>query len=286
MTKGTLTRLFRYPFKSMAGEALRTSSIGIKGLPGDRAWAVRDEQRGGIRGAKRFAELMSCRAYYPSPPAEEGSSPAKVVMPSGDEIATDDDRLVTLLSQLVGSPVTIWPLVSAEQLDHYRRGEPLLADVDAELRRVFARTADENLPDLSVFPPELFEYESPPGTYFDAFPLLILSRQSLEILQKLAHGHIWDVRRFRPNLLVDCPDAGDFPENNWEGRRLRIGSTVLQLEMNCPRCVMTTHGFDDLPQDSGIMRSLVQTTNGSLGIYASVIEPGIVRQGDHIELLD
>ena len=90
----------------------------------------------------------------------------------------------------------------------------------------------------------------------------------------------------RPNLLLDCPDGGDFPEHNWEGRQLRIGSTTLQLEVGCPRCVMTTHGFDDLPQDVGIMRSLVQTTNGSLGIYASIIEPGVVREGDDIELLD
>ena len=84
---------------------------------------------------------------------------------------------------------------------------------------------------------------------------------------------------------MDCPDAGDFPESSWEGQRLRIGSTVLQLEMSCPRCVMTTHGFADLPQDVGVMKSLVQITNGSLGVYASVKEPGAVSQGDGFELL-
>ena len=144
---GTIIGLFRFPFNSLAGESLQSSSIGTKGIPGDRAWAVRDEQRGGVRGAKRFAELMNCRAYYSSPPAEQGSSPAKVILPSGDEITTGDDRLVDLLSELVGSPVTIWPLVPAEQLDHYRRGKPMLYDMEAELRSVFARSPDESLPD-------------------------------------------------------------------------------------------------------------------------------------------
>ena len=286
MANGSVAGLYRYPFKSMAGESLPMSYVGATGISGDRAWAVRDEELGGIRGAKRFAELMDCRAYYPAPPAEQGSSPATVVLPSGTEIPTGDDELGHALSELVGSSVTVWPLLPADRLDHYRRGKPMLDDGESELRRVFARSPDESLPDLSGFPPELFEYESPPGTYFDAFPLLILSRQSLETLQQRAQGHIWDVRRFRPNLLIDCPDGGDFPEHGLEGRRLRIGATVVQLEMRCPRCVMTTHPFDDLPRDVGIMRSLVQTTNGSLGIYASIIEPGVVRQGDDVELLD
>ena len=111
LVQGTITGLFRYPFKSMAGEALQTVHIGANGVSGDRAWAVRDEQLGGIRGAKRFAQLMDCRAYYPSPPAEQGSSPATVVLPSGIEVATGDERLGAMLSELVGSQVTVWPLL-------------------------------------------------------------------------------------------------------------------------------------------------------------------------------
>ena len=155
--------------------------------------------------------------------------------------------------------------------------------MEAEFRRIFARTPDEPLPDVSRFPDFLREFESPPGTYFDAFPLLLMSRSSLETMASRAPGHAFDVRRFRPNLVVDVDSEADFPELDWIGRTIRIGEAELTIEMECPRCVMTTHGFDDLPKDPGIMRALVGHADGNLGVYASVRTPGSVSVGDEIE---
>ena len=45
---------------------------------------------------------------------------------------------------------------------------------------------------------------------------------------------------------------------------------------------MTTHGFDDLPQDTQIMRKLVANSEGNLGIYASVWEAGTGLAGDSV----
>ncbi len=62
-------------------------------------------------------------------------------------------------------------------------------------------------------------------------------------------------------------------------------SAILQVGVECPRCVMVTHGFDDLKKDSGIMRSLVRESGGNLGVYATVERAGRVKVGDPIELL-
>jgi uncharacterized protein YcbX len=190
------------------------------------------------------------------------------------------------VSDALDHKVTLWPLVPKEQLDHYRRGAPTHESIDQELRAIFGRTPDEPLPDLSKLPPELFQFESPPGTYFDAFPLLLLTDATLRRLQALAPKSRVDVRRFRPNLVVATPDGvEDFVEVGWVGSRVRIGEAELSIALACPRCVMITHGFDDLPQDPGLMRTVVRDANQNVGVYARVERAGRVAVGDTVEVL-
>jgi len=286
MRVGSVTEIWRYPVKSMAGEQLETTSLGEWGLPGDRGWAVRDEERGGIRGAKKIPELMRCAARYVDEPRESHIPPAEMCLPDGSLLRTDAAHANERLSSALGRSVTLWPLQPAEQLDHYRRGAPTYDDLEQELRATFALEPGEPLPDFTGLPPEVFEFESPPGTYFDAFPLLLVTDRSLAHLQSLAPDSRIDVRRFRPNFLLSVPDARDgFPEAAWPGKRLRIGSATVEVTIGCMRCVMTTLPVGDLPKDPRIMRVLVREARHCLGAYARVVEPGTARLGDAVELV-
>ena len=86
--------------------------------------------------------------------------------------------------------------------------------------------------------------------------------------------------------MIDETPELPFPELAWAGRRVQLGGAVLRLTIRCMRCVMTTHGFADLPRDPGVMRALVQATDGHLGVYAGVESAGRVRRGDLLTLLD
>jgi len=277
---GVIRSIHRYPVKSMLGETLTRAPLGPQGIPGDRAWAIRDETRGGIRGGKKIPELMRCSARYLE---DVGSSPApaaEIRTPEGDRFLSNDADANERLSKSLGQKVSLWPLLPADALDHYRRGAPDDPDFEKELRATFAREPGEALPELGKFPPEIFEYESPPGTYFDAFPLLIMTTTSLAHLQSVATRSRFDVRRFRPNVLIEpVASATPFPENDWVGGHLEIGDARIEVAMECPRCVMTTHGFDDLPKDPAIMRVLVSAASGNLGVYASVAAQGTLEVG-------
>ena len=176
MTKiGTVQELWRYPVKSMVGEQLAQTTIASNGVPGDRGWALRDEAAGEIRGGKKLPGLMRCTARYLFEPGDGDVPPVEITFPDGSSVTTEDPRAAARLSEFLGREVTLWPLQPPENRDHYRRGIPDKPDLVDELREVFGRLPDEPLPDLSVFPREVLECETPPGTYFDAFPLLRLS---------------------------------------------------------------------------------------------------------------
>ena len=93
---GTVDTLWRYPVKSMAGERLESAALSWRGIPGDRGWAVFDEARGGVTGAKRIPPLRTCTARYAREPvAGEASPPAEIRLPERQVIEVEIDRTMT-----------------------------------------------------------------------------------------------------------------------------------------------------------------------------------------------
>src|SRR5881409_3066246 len=166
----------------MGGEPLQSCALGTFGIPGDRGWAVRDEAAGEIRGAKKLPALLLLGARYLEEPAADHVPPAEFTFPDGVKVRTDAPEAGARLTELLGRRVTLWPLRPPDDRAHYRRGRPDDPDMERELRSIFGRQSDEPLPDLSVFPTEIFEYTSIPGTYFDALPVHLLTTASLRAL--------------------------------------------------------------------------------------------------------
>ena len=286
---GHVRELWRFPVKSMQGERLdRAIDVGLgQGVAGDRGWAIRAESVGEIQGGKKISELLGCAARYVEEPSDGTTPDVEITLPDGRSVRSDDPSVHAELSTALGVDVTVWPRRPADDVEHYRRRGVI---DEAEMRRQFALTDDEPLPDFSGIPvaimQELTEFVSPRGTYFDSTELHLLTSASLASLAALAPDSRIDVRRFRPNFFVDSGDATGFPEEQWFGRRLRIGELEADVVMIMQRCVMAAHAQADLPYDRSIIRTLVRETGMNLGIGLNVVRPAAVAPGDPVELLD
>jgi uncharacterized protein YcbX len=280
-----LVELWRYPFKSMLGERIDRAELGLDGLPGDRTWACRDEVRGAVHGAKKLPGLMLQAASYPD---GDLTAAPQLRLTDGSALRADDPEAASRLSAVLDHPVTLWPRLPPDDLDHYRRGRPDQEDRRAEARATFGLDADDPFPDVSGMPAEdlksINRFVSPPGTYFDAYPLLLVSRQSLAALARRSPGSAVDVRRFRPNLVVDLPGGDEFPEQELVGRQVQVGDAVVSVVTGCIRCVMISRPTAELPEDRGLQKVVVRQLHHTLGVYCRVARAGRVATGDTVRV--
>jgi len=268
--------------KSMVGEMVSSCEVNDLGIVGDRVWATRDLERGGIRGAKKIGGLMQFSAERVDPVRRI----VKITAPNGESFLTNEAGSNEKLSTLLGHRVVLEELPDASNVEHFRRGPSDSDDVMAEMRAVFGRTEDEPLPDFSIFPPEVMEFESPPGTHHDCYPLMVMTTSALAAMKAAVPNAVVDVKRFRPSLVVDSGDADGHPEFSWKNKRIAIGSAVIEILDACPRCVMVTRAINkDIPEDRAVLRHIVRDLNQSVGVYARVLTPGTCSVGDEIRFL-
>jgi uncharacterized protein len=117
---------------------------------------------------------------------------------------------------------------------------------------------------------------------FDTMPLSLLTTQTLAGLSRLAGADL-AAARFRPNLLVEAC-GGDFPEDGWVGRVLRVGGLRMRVDQRDQRCVVVTIDPVTLRRDPAILRAIARERDTRLGVYGSTVEPGRVTVGDPVEL--
>ena len=113
-----------------------------------------------------------------------------------------------------------------------------------------------------------------------------MTDRSLETLAALAPRSEFDVRRFRPNVVVTVEQdvEGEFPEQDWIGRKLRVGDAEVEVTASCPRCVMVTRDVAELREDRQVLRTIVRHADQNVGVYANVVRPGTLQLGAAITL--
>jgi len=247
-----LAQIFRYPVKSLQGEVLSSAEIETDGLSGDRSWGIRDETTGRVLTGRRAPELLFAGALL----APDGAP--VITLPTGVTCHGPGRRTDAALSEWLGKPVRLVSSVGAPG----GRAE------------FFADPMD----DAS----EAIEWTMPADRFTDALPLLVLTTASLRTAAAIYPEGDWNVRRFRPNLLVDV--AGDgWLEDDWCGRStIRIGAAELRPQEPCIRCTMVTRPQPDLDGDRDIFRTLARHHRGLFGAWTAIATGGTVRVGDEV----
>ncbi len=289
---GSVAGIRRYPVKSMRGERLEQGEFSERGLIGDRAYALIDADTGKVASAKSvrlFPDLFGCSAVFVEPPQLDGElPPVRITLPNGTSVSSDTSDVDRVLSAFFRRDVTLARAAPDDfTIDQYH---PDVEDADPEGHRdsvVEQKLGSAYFADAGVPSPV------PVGAFFDLFPVSVLTTSTLDQLTKLEPDSNFDERRFRMNVIVDSDKAG-FVENSWIGHELAIGETVrLNIALPDPRCVMTTLAQDELPRDTGVLRSLVrhnriQVGDAGLfpcvGVYAVVQASGNLRTGDSVSL--
>jgi uncharacterized protein len=289
---GAVTGLWRFPVKSMQGERLDEAHVTEQGLVGDRAYALIDGDTGKVvsaKSVKRFPDLLACRARFAEPPrAVEDLPPVEITLPDGMAVRSDDSDVSGVLSTFFQRDVILTQAAPEDfTIDQYH---PDIEDLDPAGYR---DTVVEQKLGAAFFAEAGIPSPVPVGSFFDLFPVSVLTTSTLKQLSKLQPQSRFDERRFRMNVIVDTDDAG-FVENEWVGHGLAIGDAVrLSVALPDPRCVMTTLAQEELPKDSEVLRTLTRHNRIPIdgagrfpcaGVYAIVVAPGTLRTGDTVAL--
>lgn len=273
---GAVESIWRYAVKSMRGEGLDEALVIDGGILGDRAYTFIDQSNGKVASAKfpkKWGKLVEYSAAFTEPPRHGAAPPpVRITGPTGEELVSGDEDPSARLSDILGRPVVLTTVrpesVSLERLDPLAAGEAILDIGDIMME----------------------------GRFADYAAFHILTTATLTRLSELCPEADFDLRRFRPNLVVETGEQSGFVENDWVGRTIAIGEDVrLRVSDPTPRCAIPTLGQADLPKSPQILKTLVEHNKlavplleGELlpcaGVYAFVVQGGTLRKGDRVRV--
>ncbi len=291
---GKLTEIWRYPVKCMGGERMDSAFICNNGLAGDRCWAVINKETSEICHAKRWPDLLNYRSTLlagedlQTNGFGEEVPDVHVHCPDGEIIEGRAPDVEESLSAKLGKQVGLAPLVHPNNRDHYRLAE---ARTGESMAKEMQLLEGESFPDISSTPEELMlalaDCVTPPGTYVDAYPLHMMTTNSLQYLTE--RGNVEAIKeRYRPNLLIEPLESlAEMTENNWLDYRVQIGEAILHIHGRAVRCSMPSREqqWCGVKAEKGMARAMVDHCDRHLGVNVMIEKGGAVSAGQELLLL-
>ncbi|RRW46053.1 MULTISPECIES: MOSC domain-containing protein [Pseudomonas] len=213
-----LSGLYRYPVKSTAPEPLERADIDCLGVAGDRRWMVVEASTGRFLTQRLLPSMGQIVARWISNGClslnAPGMSTLEISVPLPDEALQG----VTLWRDTFQVPE------AGEEANAW-----LSTFLDRPCRLVYMPESRARQVDTA--------YASPGDhvNFADGFPLLLIGQASLDDLAQRV-GRPLDMRRFRPNLVVEGSKA--YAEDKWT--HIRIGEVEFRIVKPCSRCVLIT----------------------------------------------
>lgn len=240
MELGRISAIFRYPVKSMAGEALDVAKLSWYGIAGDRRLAFRrlnDKSGFPWLSASKLPKLILYKPFGIDNNTGD-PLPTHVRAPDGNDYELRSDELREDVSRRFGSDV---------ELMHLRHG------------------------------------------IFDEAQISVISLSTMQCVERESGREI-DMRRFRPNIVIETRNDEPFEEDKWVGQTLMFGDpnsgAGVRVTMRDERCVMVNLDPDTAEKDSEVMKTVVRLNENCAGIYATVIKAGELRVGQVLTLRD
>ena len=248
----TVVQLWRHPVKSLQGHRQAALTVRSEGVAGDRSWGLLDRATGKLASAKRFGRMLEATGHDDH-----------LLLPDGRKVTFADPDRDDVLSAWLGREVELIAAPEQGSLSYQMTFDPPNDDA------------------------ELVDIPTPAGTLLDLAAIHLLTTATLEHCAAARPDLDWDVRRFRPNVVIDV-DAPPFAEDGWTGRRLGVGGAVLTVLMPTVRCAMPLRAQPGgLERQAALFTALseLNTVNPNhFGVYVQVLTPGTVAEGDAVTL--
>jgi len=122
---------------------------------------------------------------------------------------------------------------------------------------------------------------------FDEASISVITSTTVQCIERES-GREVDLRRFRPNVVIESDSVEPFAEDRWVDQTLMFGEgdtcPAVKVYMKDERCRMVNIDPDTAERDVQVMRTVARLNKNYAGGYGTVVRAGELRVGQVVTL--